>query len=40
LLNPYEQRSIHNFNEYMSIDNFGRMISYYSYLMQHFDNKR
>jgi carboxypeptidase PM20D1 len=37
LLNPYEQRSIHNFNEYMSIDNFGRMISYYSYLMQHFD---
>jgi carboxypeptidase PM20D1 len=37
LLNPIEQRSIHNFNEYMSIDNFGRMISYYSYLMQHFD---
>jgi carboxypeptidase PM20D1 len=39
LLNPFEQRSIHNFNEYMSIDNYGRMISYYSYLMQQFDKK-
>jgi carboxypeptidase PM20D1 len=37
LLNPFEQRSIHNFNEYMSIDNFGRMIAYYSYLMENFD---
>jgi carboxypeptidase PM20D1 len=37
LLNPYEQRSIHNFNEYLSIENYGRMISYYSYLMREFD---
>lgn len=37
LLNPYEQRSIHNFNEYMSIENYGRMISYYTYLIEHFD---
>jgi carboxypeptidase PM20D1 len=39
LLNPFEQRSIHNFNEYMSIGNYGRMIAYYSYLMGHFDKK-
>ncbi|MBX2897813.1 MAG: M20/M25/M40 family metallo-hydrolase [Cyclobacteriaceae bacterium] len=37
LLNPFEQRSIHNFNEYLSIDNYGRMIAYYSYLMGEFD---
>jgi len=37
LLNPFEQRSIHNFNEYLSIDNYARMIFYYSYLMKNFD---
>lgn len=37
LLHPWEQRSIHNFNEYLSIDNYGRMISYYSYLMRQYD---
>jgi carboxypeptidase PM20D1 len=37
LLNPFEQRSIHNFNEYMSIENYGRMIAYYSYLMEGFN---
>jgi carboxypeptidase PM20D1 len=37
LLNPIEQRSIHNFNEYMSIDNFARMIHYYQHIMSRFD---
>ncbi|MBX9733686.1 MAG: M20/M25/M40 family metallo-hydrolase [Chitinophagaceae bacterium] len=39
LLNPYEQRSIHNFNEYLSIENYGRMIAHYTYLMKNFDTK-
>ena len=37
LLNPAEQRSIHNFNEYMSTANYARMIAHYSYLMKNFD---
>jgi carboxypeptidase PM20D1 len=37
LLNPIEQRTIHNFNEYMSIENYARMIAYYTHLMQNFD---
>jgi carboxypeptidase PM20D1 len=37
VLNPIEQRSIHNFNEYLSVDNYGRMIAYYTHLMQNFD---
>jgi carboxypeptidase PM20D1 len=40
LLNPFEQRSIHNFNEYMSVDNYGRMIAYYSMLMEGFDESK
>ncbi len=39
LLKPAEQRSIHNFNEYMSTDNYARMIAHYSYLMKNFDTK-
>ncbi len=39
LLNPYEQRSIHNYNEYISIENYGRMIAYYSYLFVNYDKK-
>jgi carboxypeptidase PM20D1 len=39
LLNPFEQRSIHNFNEYMSIENYGRMIAYYAHLMRQFDKR-
>jgi carboxypeptidase PM20D1 len=37
LLNPIEQRTIHNFNEYMSVENYARMIAYYTHLMQNFD---
>jgi carboxypeptidase PM20D1 len=39
LLQPIEQRSIHNYNEYISIENYGRMIAYYTFLMQHYDDK-
>ncbi|HMP88449.1 MAG TPA: M20/M25/M40 family metallo-hydrolase, partial [Lacibacter sp.] len=38
LLSPVEQRSIHNFNEYISIDNYGRMIAYFTHVMRHYDN--
>lgn len=38
LLSPEEQRSIHNYNEYLSIDNYGRMIAYYTYLIENFDS--
>lgn len=37
VLSEAEQRSIHNFNEYISIANFGRMISHYTYLISEFD---
>ncbi|MCD8073350.1 MAG: M20/M25/M40 family metallo-hydrolase [Alistipes sp.] len=32
-LNQYEQQTIHNRNEHISIDNFGRMIEYYRRIM-------
>lgn len=37
LLHPAEQRTIHNFNEYITIENYGRMIAYYTYLISHYD---
>lgn len=37
LLNPIEQRTIHNFNEYLSIENYGRMLAYYTHLMNAYD---
>ena len=39
LLSEGEQRSIHNFNEYISIENFGRMIGLYYRLIQNYDGK-
>lgn len=38
LLNEYEQRSIHNENEYISIANFGRMIAYYKEIMRTYED--
>ncbi|MCC8035941.1 MAG: M20/M25/M40 family metallo-hydrolase [Rikenellaceae bacterium] len=35
-LNQYEQQTIHNRNEHISIDNFGRMIEYYRRIMTRF----
>jgi carboxypeptidase PM20D1 len=39
LLNGPEQRSIHNQNEYISIENFGRMIQYFQKIMKDYDVK-
>lgn len=36
-LNEYEQRTIHNENEYISIENYGRMIAYYKDMMQSYE---
>lgn len=38
LLTEGEQRSIHNFNEYISVENYGRMIGHYYRLIQNFDS--
>jgi carboxypeptidase PM20D1 len=37
LLHPAEQRSIHNFNEYITIENYGRMIAFYTYMISQYD---
>lgn len=39
LLSEGEQRSIHNFNEYISIENYGRMIGHYYRLIQNYDGQ-
>ena len=36
-LNEYEQRTIHNENEYISLDNYGKMIAYYKDIMATFE---
>ena len=36
-LNEYEQRTIHNDNEYISLDDFAGMISHFKYLMRYYD---
>lgn len=36
-LNQYEQRTIHNENEHITIDNFGKMIWYFKELLQYRD---
>jgi carboxypeptidase PM20D1 len=36
-LNEYEQRTIHGENEYISLENYGRMIAYYKDLMATFE---
>ena len=36
-LNEYEQRTIHNDNEYISLENFAGMIAHFKYLMRNFD---
>ncbi|MCD7937052.1 MAG: M20/M25/M40 family metallo-hydrolase [Tannerellaceae bacterium] len=36
-LNDYEQRTIHNENEHISFENFGRMIQYFKLVMTHYD---
>ncbi|MDR3118008.1 MAG: M20/M25/M40 family metallo-hydrolase [Mediterranea sp.] len=36
-LNEYEQRTIHNENEHISLENYGRMIAYYKNLMKLFE---
>lgn len=36
-LNEYEQRTIHNENEYLSLDNYARMIAYFKALMRDYD---
>lgn len=35
-LNEYEQRTVHNENEFISLDNFGRMIAHFKYIMENF----
>lgn len=37
-LNQYEQRTIHNENEHISLENFGNMIGYFKDVMENFDN--
>lgn len=37
LLNEYEQRTIHNENEYISLENYGKMISYFKDIMKTFE---
>jgi len=36
-LNEYEQRTIHNENEHISLENYGRMIAYYKDIMVSFE---
>jgi len=36
-LNEYEQRTIHNENEYISIENYGKMIAYYKDIIREFE---
>lgn len=38
-LNEYEQRTIHNENEYISLDNYSKMIAYFKELMSVYQNK-
>lgn len=38
ILNETEQRTIHNENEYISIENFGRMIAFYKEIMRNYGN--
>ena len=35
-LNEYEQRTIHNENEYISLENYGRMIGYFKELISNY----
>lgn len=37
LLNEHEQRTIHNENEYISLENYGKMIAYYKDIMKVFE---
>ena len=37
LINEYEQRTIHNENEYISLENYGKMTAYYKDIMQSFE---
>ncbi|MBV8252111.1 MAG: M20/M25/M40 family metallo-hydrolase [Chitinophaga sp.] len=39
MINNYEQQSIHNDNEYISIDNFSRMIQYFETMMKDYDKQ-
>lgn len=36
-INEYEQHTIHNDNEYISLENYGKMIAYYKDIMQAFE---
>ncbi len=36
-INQYEQQSIHSTNEYISIDNYMKMIHYFEYIMKNYD---
>lgn len=38
LLNEYEQRTIHNENEHISITNYGRMIAFYKEIMRTYED--
>lgn len=35
-LNEYEQRTVHNENEFITLENYGRMIEYFKYIMENF----
>lgn len=37
-INSAEQQSIHSTNEYISIENYQKMIYYFTYIMQNYDN--
>ncbi|MCD8173674.1 MAG: M20/M25/M40 family metallo-hydrolase [Alistipes sp.] len=39
-VDKYEQQTIHNRNEHITIDNFGRMIAFYRGIMTRFDGER
>ncbi|RAJ76563.1 carboxypeptidase PM20D1 [Chitinophaga dinghuensis] len=39
LINNFEQQSIHNNNEYISINNFSRMIQYFQSMMKDYDKQ-
>ncbi|WP_315816155.1 peptidase dimerization domain-containing protein [Paraflavitalea speifideaquila] len=37
-INKFEQQTIHSTNEYISIDNFSRMIAFFEIMIKHYDD--
>ncbi|MGJ1417724.1 hypothetical protein ACR784_23880 [Sphingobacterium multivorum] len=39
-INHAEQQSMHSTNEYISIENYLKMIDYFYYMMRHYDDEK